>query len=75
MEEIISIRKFNEINIKDTFFDSLIEDYPEFPKWFQRKSQCDADAYVQYKEDGTKYYIYLTVKYLSFSLGHYKENF
>lgn len=53
MEEIISIRKFNEINIKDPFFDSLIEDYPEFPKWFQRKGQCDADAYVQYKDDGT----------------------
>lgn len=53
MEEIISIQKFNRINIKDSFFDSLIEDYPEFLDWFKRKGESGAEAYVQYKDDGT----------------------
>ena len=53
MEEIISLRNFNEINLQDPFFKSLIEDYPEFPEWFKRKGQSGADAYVQYKDNAT----------------------
>lgn len=37
---------FKNINLKDPFFDSLKEDYPEFPRWFAKKSNEQAQAYV-----------------------------
>lgn len=36
--------KFGRINLNDTFFDSLKEDYPGFDKWFLKK--YDDEAYI-----------------------------
>lgn len=36
--------KFGRINLSDTFFDSLKEDYPRFDKWFIKK--YDDEAYI-----------------------------
>src|SRR5918911_557479 len=39
--KVLSVRKdyFGRIDLNDPFFDSLKEDYPEFQKWFNSKSQ------------------------------------
>ena len=41
------------IDVSDTFFDSLKEDYNEFNNWFKKKSEEGKDAWVYYNEDGT----------------------
>lgn len=52
---------FSKINIDDTFFQSLREDYPGFEKWFERKK--DQDAFVQYNEKGNiEGFLYLKVE-------------
>ena len=43
--------KFKEVNLGDSFFDSLKEDYDGFEKWFEKKSEDN--AYIQKKEDGS----------------------
>ena len=39
MTEIINVKKFEDINLGDPFFDSLKNQYKEFKDWFQRKSK------------------------------------
>ena len=46
MDETISLKRFAEIDLNDTFFDSLKEDYTGFEAWFQKKSQDNSKAYV-----------------------------
>lgn len=41
-------KKFKEINLQSSFFDSLKQDYREFCEWFQRKAE--EEAYVIYNE-------------------------
>ena len=41
---------FREVDLKDVFFDSLKNDYPEFEEWFRNRP--DKDAYVQYDDNG-----------------------
>lgn len=48
-EAAITVRKFSEIDLNDSFFDSLKASYAEFSDWFNRKSQ-DV-AYVSYGAD------------------------
>ncbi|WP_163832269.1 N-acetyltransferase [Spartinivicinus ruber] len=43
--------KFKDINLEDSFFDSLKEDYSEFSDWFERK--CENNAYV-FKNDNNE---------------------
>lgn len=47
---ILDIEKvfFGDLNIDDSFFDSLKNDYPEFIDWYNRKSQ---EEVYSYKED------------------------
>lgn len=59
MEEIISLRHFHEIDLNDPFLDSLKSDYPEFEEWFIKKSQSDAQAYVQYNDGRLQAFLYL----------------
>lgn len=35
----INYKKFSEINLNDSFFDSLRQDYDGFDKWFKRKKR------------------------------------
>lgn len=48
----MEIRKFSSINIGDTFFDSLKEDYPGFVDWFARKIAGGEEAFVQFDKEG-----------------------
>lgn len=48
----LEIKRFADINIEDTFFDSLRASYPEFNDWFARKAAAGEQAYVFYGDDG-----------------------
>jgi len=52
-------QKFSEIALSDSFFDSLKEDYPEFPQWFQRKADDGSTALVFSDDEGLGAFIYL----------------
>jgi len=52
-------KKFAEVNVNDTFFDSLKVDYTEFPNWFQKKSSKNENALVFSDEQGIGAFIYL----------------
>jgi hypothetical protein len=47
---ILSRRLFREVDLADPFFDSLKQDYGEFPNWFATKA--NEPAYVSQDEDG-----------------------
>lgn len=48
MTEQIIIKYFRDINLSDSFFDSLKADYDGFSSWFQRKAEENKIAFVQY---------------------------
>lgn len=48
----LEIRKFSDINLEDTFFDSLKASYPEFSDWFNKKAKQGESAYVFMNESG-----------------------
>lgn len=52
MAKNMEIRKFSSINLGDSFFDSLKEDYPKFIDWFAKKSVEGEEAFVQFDEKG-----------------------
>lgn len=62
MKDCIEPKKFGEININDSFFDSLKEDYLDFEDWFERKKANNEEAFVLYNDnkkiDGFLYYKY-----------------
>lgn len=59
MEEIISLKQFNEIDIADPFFESLSGDYEGFEEWFKRKRVSGAEAYVLYRDGSLQAFLYL----------------
>lgn len=48
----LEIRKFSDINLEDTFFDSLKASYPDFSDWFNKKAKLGESAYVFMNEAG-----------------------
>lgn len=56
MNEIITLKRFADIDLNDTFFNSLKEDYPGFDAWFEKKSKDNSEAYVQYTNDTYKHF-------------------
>ena len=59
MNETITLKCFSDIDLNDTFFDSLKEDYPGFEAWFQKKSENNSKAYVQYTNNSLQAFLYL----------------
>ena len=53
-------KTFSEIDLQDSFFQSLRDDYPGFDDWFRRKS--DQDAFVQYENNKIIGFLYLKVE-------------
>lgn len=51
--------KFSEVNLGDSFFDSLKSDYEEFPTWFKKKSDAGEFALVFNDEQGVGSFVYL----------------
>lgn len=56
----ITHKTFAEIDLQDSFFQSLRADYPGFDDWFQRKSS--QDAFVQYVDEKLVGFLYLKVE-------------
>jgi predicted nucleic acid-binding protein len=48
---------FGNINLSDSFFDSLKEDYPGFEKWFNKKAE--EKAYITYNKGRILSFLYL----------------
>lgn len=42
----LALRKFSEIDLASPFFDTLKNDYAEFPVWFQKKADAGEAAYL-----------------------------
>ena len=53
--------KFSEINLNDPFFDSLKDDYIEFPEWFKKKCFQEEYSFVFKDEAGIGAFIYLKI--------------
>lgn len=55
-------KQFAEINLLDSFFQSLRNDYQGFDEWFQKKSNQGAYAFVQYENSRVIGFLYLKVE-------------
>lgn len=60
--KVLSVQKkyFGDIDLEDSFFDSLKEDYIGFDKWFNKKS--NEIAYVTYRDKKLLSFLYLKVE-------------
>lgn len=58
----VKLKKFEDINLEDPFFDTLRDDYngQEFDRWFKKKGK--ESAYVFYDNTGLKGFLYLKVE-------------
>ncbi len=56
----IVCKTFAEIDLQDSFFQSLRNDYPGFDEWFQRKS--GQTAFVQYDNNRITGFLYLKIE-------------
>lgn len=59
MNETITLKQFADIDLNDTFFNTLREDYPGFEAWFDKKSKDNSEAYVQYTNNNLQAFLYL----------------
>ena len=53
---------FSDVDLSDGFFDSLKNDYPEFPQWFAKKKVEEAKSLVFSDEAGIGAFLYLKVE-------------
>lgn len=60
--QVLAVKKdyFGNINLKDIFFSSFLEDYEEFENWFNKKS--DNISYVCITDELVKAFLYLKVE-------------
>ncbi|WP_373981145.1 N-acetyltransferase [Achromobacter sp. JD417] len=59
----IEYRAFADLDLADPFFQSLKEDYAEFPMWFERKARQGESAYVFHSDEGVlDGFLYLKVE-------------
>lgn len=60
--KVLSVKKdyFGNINLKDEFFQSFLEDYCEFENWFNKKS--DNISYVCITDGKVKAFLYLKIE-------------
>lgn len=59
MSSDIKCLRFSEINLNDSFFDSLKADYGGFEDWFKKKAFSGAEAYVQYDNGHIQAFLYM----------------
>lgn len=61
--EILEKINLNKINLDDSFFDSLKEDYKDFEKWFLKKKSENLEAYVKFDDNkNIKIFLMLQIK-------------
>lgn len=60
--KVLSVKKeyFGNINLKDEFFQSFLEDYGEFETWFNKKA--DNISYVCITDGSVKAFLYLKIE-------------
>jgi L-amino acid N-acyltransferase YncA len=58
----LQIKHFSEIDLNDSFFDSLRASYPEFDEWYQKKAAAGATAYCYYINGELKDFLYLKIE-------------
>lgn len=51
-EDVIEPRSFSDIDLQDSFFDSLRKSYTGFDDWYMRKINSDEEAFVSYDDFG-----------------------
>jgi hypothetical protein len=60
--DIFDYRRFSDISLTDSFFDSLKQDYKEFTNWYNGKSRKSESAYVQYTNSKLTGFMYLKIE-------------
>lgn len=60
--ESLQYLNFSNINLFDSFFDSLKADYAEFEGWFQKKAKVNEAAYVLHREAVIDGFMYLKIE-------------
>ena len=58
----INYKYLSELDIDDSFFDSLREDYAGFDEWFRYKQLDNAQAYVQERDGRVISFLLLKVE-------------
>lgn len=66
MADYLKYCKFGDLNLEDSFFDSLKKDYPGFATWFDGKAENQEHAYVHYNKTGAlSGFLYMKVEHIS----------
>ena len=58
----LQVQRFSDIDLNDSFFDSLRVSYPEFNEWYNKKAAAGATAYCYYVGDELKDFLYLKIE-------------
>lgn len=58
----LQVQRFSDIDLNDSFFDSLRATYPEFNEWYNKKAAAGATAYCYYVDNELKDFLYLKIE-------------
>ena len=58
----LQVQRFSDIDLNDSFFDSLRASYPEFNEWYNKKATAGATAYCYYVDNELKDFLYLKIE-------------
>ena len=58
----LQIQRFSDIDLNDSFFNSLRASYPEFNEWYNKKAAAGATAYCYYVDNELKDFLYLKIE-------------
>ena len=58
----LQVQRFSDIDLNDSFFDSLRASYPEFNEWYNKKAAAGATAYCYYVDNELKDFLYLKIE-------------
>ena len=58
----LQVQRFSDIDLNDSFFDSLRASYPEFNEWYNKKAAAEATAYCYYVDNELKDFLYLKIE-------------
>ncbi len=58
----LQVQRFSDIDLNDSFFDSLRASYPEFNGWYNKKAAAGATAYCYYVDNELKDFLYLKIE-------------
>ena len=58
----LQVQHFSDIDLNDSFFDSLRASYPEFNEWYNKKAAAGATAYCYYVDNELKDFLYLKIE-------------